>query len=199
MNTKEFLHKRFNRRSSQIPPVRIRKFTRIDLAKLMGELGFKIGAEVGVADGQNSLTLCKSIPDLQLLCVDPWEVYSENPRAHDNQDEMYRIAQERLRPFNVKFVKAMSMDAVRDIPDESLDFVYIDGNHSFDFVMQDIIEWSKKVRPDGIISGHDYYRFRWAGVVDAVDAYVKAHQIQEWFVTDEKEVTFFWARPKSLR
>jgi predicted O-methyltransferase YrrM len=164
------------------------------MAKLFWELGFKVGAEIGVADGQNSLTLCKSIPDLALLCVDPWEMYKGNPRAHDNQDEMFRIAQERLAPYDVSFMKAMSMDAVREIADESLDFVYIDGNHCFDYVMQDLIEWAKKVRPGGIVSGHDYYRFRWAGVVDAVDAYVKAHQIIEWFVTDEKETTFFWAK-----
>ena len=78
---------------------------------------------------------------------------------------------------------------------ESLDFVYIDGNHHFDFVMQDIIEWSKKVRAGGVVSGHDYYRFRNAGVVDAVNTYTHAHQIWEWFITDEpKEKSFFWAK-----
>lgn len=190
----EFLHNRFNKRSDQISPVRIAKFTRVDLAKLFGELGLVYGAEIGVADGQNSLTLCKNISDLQLLCVDPWEVYKGNPRAHNNQDRMFELAQERLSSYNVHFAKNMSMEAVQNEDDNSLDFVYIDGNHSFDYVMQDIIEWSRKVKKGGIISGHDYYRFRWAGVVDAVDAYTKAHQIHEWFVTDEKETSFFWVK-----
>jgi hypothetical protein len=88
------------------------------------------------------------------------------------------------------------MNAVRDFSYGELDFVYIDGHHGFDYVMQDLIEWSKVVRPGGIVSGHDYYRFRWAGVVPAVDAYTHAHQIHEWFITDEKETTFFWARPE---
>lgn len=193
--TRQALHQKFNKRSDQIPPVRIKNYTRKHLAALFGELDFTKGAEVGVADGQNSLTLCQSIPGLDLMCVDPWQVYKENPRAHDNQDEMFAKAQERLSSYNVRFIKAMSMDAVRDVPPKSLDFVYIDGHHGFDWVMQDIIEWSKRVRPGGIVSGHDYYRFRWAGVVDAVDAYVKAHQITEWFVTDERETTFFWAKP----
>lgn len=201
MSTTEFLHKRFNRRWSQIPPVRIRKFTRADMALMFAELGFKRGAEVGVADGQNSLTLCQSIPDLELYCVDPWIVYGQNKFAHDNQDRMLEVAHERLDTFGAHFMQAMSMDAVREFEDGSLDFVYIDGNHAFDFVMQDLIEWSKKVRPGGIVSGHDYYRFRNAGVVDAVDAYVKAHQPDvaprqfEWFLTDEpKEKSFFWAK-----
>ena len=47
-------------------------------------------------------------------------------------------------------------DAVKDIEDSSLDFVHIDGDHSYDFVMQDIILWGRKVRIGGIISGHDY-------------------------------------------
>lgn len=195
MNTRDFLHKRFNRRSNQIPPVRLARYTRKDMAALFGELEFETGAEIGVADGQNSLTLCQNIPTLKhLFCVDPWVVYKENPWAHDNQEDMLRIARQRLEPFPVEFIRQMSLEAVRDFEPGSLDFVYIDGNHAFDFVIQDIIEWSRIVRPGGIVAGHDYYRFRNAGVVDAVDAYVKAHQINEWFVTDEKETTFFWAK-----
>jgi len=60
--------------------------------------------------------------------------------------------------------------------------------------MQDLIEWGKRVRQDGIISGHDYYRFRWAGVVDAVDAYTRAHQVNEWFIDDMRETSFFWVK-----
>jgi hypothetical protein len=87
------------------------------------------------------------------------------------------------------------MDAVRDIELESLDFVYIDGNHSFDYVMQDLIEWSKRVRRGGIVSGHDYYHFRNAGVVEAVDVYTHCHGIKEWFLTNEqKSKSFFWVK-----
>jgi predicted O-methyltransferase YrrM len=71
----------------------------------------------------------------------------------------------------------MSMDAVDDIPDNSLDFVFIDANHAFDYVMLDLIYWTKKVRPGGIVSGDDYFHFKKAGVVEAVDAYTKAHGI----------------------
>lgn len=195
MNTKDFLHGRFNKRYGQIPPVRVRNFTRVDLAKLFAELGFTKGAEVGVADGQYSLILCQNIPNLALSCIDPWIVYEGNKFAHDNQERMLEIAHERLDPYGATFIREMSMDAVREFKEGSLDFVYIDGNHHFDYVMSDIIWWSKVVRPGGIVAGHDYYRFRNAGVVDAVDTFVKAHQIREFFVTDEKkEISFFWAK-----
>ena len=109
-------------------------------------------------------------------------------------DGNYELASARLADYNATLVKAFSMDAVRDVLPESLDFVYIDGNHSFDWVMQDIIEWSKRVRPGGIVSGHDYYHFGWAGIVEAVDVYIKAHTITEWFVTVEREPSWFWVK-----
>ncbi len=48
------------------------------------------------------------------------------------------------------------MDALEDFEDNSLDFVYIDGDHNFKHISEDIYEWTKKVRSGGIVSGHDY-------------------------------------------
>lgn len=87
-----------------------------------------------------------------------------------------------------------SMHAARLIEDDSLDFCYIDGDHRFDGVMMDLICWARKVRPGGIVAGHDYYRFREAGIVPAIDAYTQQHGITKWFLTDEKNATFFWIR-----
>jgi len=69
-------------------------------------------------------------------------------------------------------------------------------DHAFDYVIRDIIEWSKKVRVGGIIAGHDYYMFDERGVVMAVDAYIKAHNIREAYFTDEKRHTYFWIKRK---
>ena len=195
MTTAEFLHQRFNKRSDQISPIRLRGFNRKQLYPILAELGYTVGAEVGVAQAKNAVNICANIPGLKLFCVDPWEKYALNPRAHSNQEECHNWAIERLAPYDVELIQAMSMDAVKQFEPHSLDFVYIDGHHSFDYIMQDLIEWSKIVRPGGIVAGHDYYRFRWAGVQNAVDAYTRAHQINEFFLTDEKETTFFWARP----
>ena len=66
------------------------------------------------------------------------------------------------------------MDAVVDVADESLDFVFIDADHKYVSVCEDIREWSKKVRIGGIVSGHDYYKTRGEnlGVINAGDEYV---------------------------
>jgi hypothetical protein len=192
----EYLHETYNPKWSHIPPVRIKGFNRVDLAKLFAELGYKRGAEIGVADGRNSLTLCENIPDLELWCIDPWEPYRSNPRGggKGQQHGNYDLAQERLADYNVHFMRDFSLNAAQNWDGPQLDFVYIDGNHKFDYVIIDLVAWNPMVRKDGMVAGHDYYRFRWAGVVDAVNAYVTAHQINEWFIDDTRETGFFWGK-----
>ncbi len=177
---------------------KVEHYKRGSLAKDFARLGFTKGAEIGVADGRYSEYLCKNIPNLELICVDPWERYKENQRylgysRRDGNRPNEELARERMAPYNAKMVKAFSMDAVRDVVNESLDFVYIDAHHDFDFVMQDIIEWSKKVRKGGIVSGHDYYSFNHSGVKEAVDIYAKVHN-KKVFTTDEKEPSWWFIK-----
>ena len=87
------------------------------------------------------------------------------------------------------------MEALHDIKAQSLDFVFIDGDHSFDYVVQDIIYWSKKVKSGGIIACHDYYPFHDCGVMNAVNAYTHSHNINPWYATKELEPTAFWVNP----
>jgi len=198
LTTAEILHDKYNERSDQIEPCRIKRFKRNNLAKLFGEMGYQTGAEVGVAEGYYSRVICQNVKDVKLYCVDLWDTYYRGTAKLKNrrmQDEAYAEAVQNLKGYNTTLIRQASMEAVSGFPDESLDFVYLDGDHSFDYIMMDLIMWSKKVRPGGIVSGHDYYRFRGAGVVDAVDVYTKTHGIREWFVCDEHEKSFFWAKP----
>jgi len=172
-------------------------FRRADLAKLFRDRGFTRGAEIGVADGRYSLTLCQTIPHLQLLCVDPWLAYKENPRGgpQSQQSGNFEIAKQRLAPYDATLVRAFSMDAVKDVPLGSLDFVFIDGHHGYDYVLNDLTEWGARVRSGGVISGHDFYEFKWAGVIEAVNEYTTAHGIVDWEICDEREPSFFWVKP----
>ena len=186
-------------------PIELPNFHRNDLAKLFGELGFTKGAEVGVAEGHFSETLCQSILNLEkLYCVDPWHRYSENPQGHSKEHHEFALneTKRRLALFGdkVKLVQEYSMDAVRKIEYDSLDFVNIDGHHSFPFVMQDIIEWSKRVRPGGVILLDDYMRLdpkRWgAGPIEAVQAWTSAMDISPWFVCQgHRSVDVWWVKP----
>lgn len=151
---------------SPVPAVKLKN--RIELAKYFAEVGFNKGAEIGVSDGRYSEILCQTIPNLHLLSVDNYPTRRKSSLA---------AAKARFEPLNVDFVLKSSMEAVKNVPDESLDFVFIDACHAYEFVRDDIREWTKKVRPDGIVSGHDYYESRTGtiGVIKAVDEYVSEH------------------------
>ena len=192
-NAAVYLMSKFGRWLPQISPVRCPRFKRKGLASIFNAVGFTKGAEIGVRQGVFSEGLCKGIPGLDLLCVDLWGAYYHFDGS--NGELHYEQATERLAPYNARLVKATSIGGAVDVEDESLDFVYIDADHRFDWVMEDIITWSRKVRPGGIVSGHDYYRFRNGGVVQAVDVYTQMHSIVPWFITDEKEASFFWVKP----
>jgi hypothetical protein len=184
-------------------PIELRDFHRNDLAQLFTELGFKRGVEVGVAEGNYSEVLLKANPECELLLVDPWHAYSENPqnKTESKHTFAYTEALRKTKGYRVMVMQDYSMNAVRELKEESLDFCYIDGNHLFDYVMQDLIEWSKRVRSGGIVSGDDYYALdqkRWVGggVVEAVNAYVGAHGINPWFIfSGHKSTDFFWIKP----
>lgn len=184
---------------------------RLDMAKLFHELDFKKGAEIGVFDGQYSKMLCDNIPGLKLYAIDPWEVYDDLPELKidkpsvrvnyiDKIAESYEQAKNLLQDHSCKLIKKLSLDAVKDFTKNSLDFVYLDGNHSFDYIMQDIIEWSKIVRPGGIVSGHDYttrgYKEIGCQVRTAVNTYTSIHKIEPLFITSERRSSnWFFVKP----
>ena len=143
---------------------------RIELAKYFGELGFKTGAEIGVLMARYSEILFQNIPGLKLYCVDSW-------RQIPHHRAVAEAAREKLATYNAVVIHKTSMEAVKDLDDESLDFVYIDANHRYRSVRDDITGWTKKVRKGGIVSGDDYYHLPDSkyGVVEAVDEYVKIH------------------------
>lgn len=166
--------------------------TRDDLACLFSKMNFKIGAEIGVRTGDYSEILLKANGELHLYCIDPWCAYEEMGSLR-KQRTYQEIATAKLAPYDVMIVVKTSEDALRDFQDNYLDFVYIDGSHIFDNVMLDIIGWTKKVKPGGIVSGHDYFRHRSFGVMDAVDAYVKAHDLQ-LYVTKEAVPSWYFVK-----
>lgn len=185
-------------------PIELRDFHRNDLAQLFAELGFKRGAEIGVAEGNYSEILLKANPECELLLVDPWHHYSENPqgKSKEKHEFAYRETLRKTKDYpNARIYTQSSIDVVRSVDSNTLDFVYVDGNHLYDFVSLDLIMWSNKVRSGGIVSGDDYYALdqkRWVGggVVEAVQAYTNAHRIPIWWLFEgHKSVDFMWVKP----
>lgn len=174
-------------------PIRIPDTDRYEtLTSLYKELGYKEGAEIGVAEGNFSKHICDANPGVRLHCIDCWEAH----KGYNDFDEGFfseaeKTARGLLKPFNCNIIKKYSEDAVEDFKDGSLDFVYIDGDHSLLPVIHDLTKWSKKVRPGGMISGHDWseskrhwYRMH---VMYALEAYTKSWRISPYFVLGRDE------------
>ncbi len=166
--TLEYIMKKYNLTLGKSPiylPI-----GRKGLAQLFAELDFNEGAEIGVEQGLFSEELCKANSNLVLDCIDAWCAY-KGYRDHVRQGKLDRYfleTTERLKPYGCNIIRRWSMDAVEEFSDASLDFVYIDANHNFKYVAEDIAEWSKKVKPGGIVAGHDYVRNK-----SSIDCHVK--------------------------
>ncbi len=191
---------------NQEMPIHLTDSTRVTLAELFRELGYTTGAEIGTARGSYAITLSVNNPDLKLYCVDAWKTYDGlNDYTDQKQlDEFLSNAMKRLEPYkNIEIEHGLSMEVVKRFKDESLDFVYIDANHEFPYVAEDLFYWSKKVRPGGIVSGHDYLlKQRKDGMVqvkEVVHAFTEAYNIKPWFVVDKatrnRAGSFFWVKP----
>ena len=88
---------------------------RIKLAEYFNELGFKVGAEIGVAKGYYSEILCQSIPGLKLYCIDSWSAYPTYDHDTEKHENNYTIAQKTLGKYNCELIKKFSMEAVKDL------------------------------------------------------------------------------------
>lgn len=175
-------------------PIEIPNVGRRNLAALFAELDYTVGVEVGVERASYSKVLCKNNPQATIYGLDAWQAYSDY-REHVNQERLdgfLEQVKQRMEPYpNYRILRAFSMDAVGEFEDGSLDFVYIDGNHTLPFVMRDILEWGKKVRTGGIISGHDYRASKRLNtqmhVVYAVKCYTSAYRVFPWFLLGRKK------------
>lgn len=178
---------------------------RNDIAAMAFELGWTKGAEIGVWKGGFSEHLCRQHPGLHLLCVDPWQSYPDWQDAKHKPDpvdaqrvmnEAYAKACARLARLNCTIVREHSVVAAASVLDQSLDVVYIDGNHGYQAVLDDLAAWTPKVRRGGAVCGHDFKvspEKPFIQVVDAVNAFTRERGIDPWFVLGaDSSPSFIW-------
>lgn len=117
-------------------------------------------AEIGTFKAGNALRILRTLPVKKLYVIDPWTEYGEDIKEGDIKTvhSAYKIAMKRLKKWIdrgiVEVVREHSDEAIKKIP-ENLDFIYIDGDHSYKFVKNDMKNYSKKLRSGGIMGGHD--------------------------------------------
>lgn len=125
-----------------------------------------IGAEIGVLRGAVAKYLLGNMESLEnLICVDPWVEYPDYKKAIGKKkiektdfEDIYQKFLSNVKKYKnkVTIYRMFSSEAARYIEDESLDFIFIDANHTYEYIKEDIELWYPKVKKGGLVSGHDY-------------------------------------------
>ncbi len=137
--------------------------------------GYRKGAELGVSIGRFTMFMCATIQDLQMISVDTWCARPDNNTpgqqkyvgwTHEANEERFRVLTKKFFPDRVEIIKGDTADSAVFVKDGSLDFVFVDADHSVAGCARDIDAWLPKIRKGGLIAGHDY---DWATVREAVN------------------------------
>ena len=154
-----------------------------------------VAVEIGTFKGVNAYYMLKDCPQLTLYCVDGYKrVTIETGGADVPEYERLTImacAENLLSPFYPRCVRVFkqSEEAYKDFPDEYFDYVYIDGEHLYDFVKKDIELWYPKLKKNGIFAGHD---FEMAEVMRAVAEFRYNHKYLNFYFSTGNGESDWW-------
>lgn len=180
-----------------------------------------IYVEVGTCWGHFAVFLLSSTPCSKLYCVDPYKKFetleyidSINSMSQQDMDTKFWAVQKNLKNgFGDRSVmlRNLSSDAASLFKDNSLDFVYIDGNHMYEYVLEDLKLWYPKIKPGGILAGddveslevkheygksalivHDEGTFGFYGVHTALQDFKALHPEFQYTVDGHQ---FYWKKP----
>jgi hypothetical protein len=139
---------------------------RNDLIKnLTNLIGNGKGVEIGVFKGEFSNHILNNWGGT-LYMIDVWRPLGneyEDASNHKEHIDAYQQTMENIKGFEDRgiMIRASSEISANMFQDESLDFIFIDANHAYDFVVDDINLWFSKLKKGGIFSGHDYINMDW--------------------------------------
>lgn len=133
---------------------------RFDLVKnSIKDIENGVFVEIGTHTGLLADFILENSVNSTLYCIDPYTSYNEYDDALNNTtgDDAYSYTYNKLKSKygdRIVFIRKFSRDAVQDIPNE-IDFLYIDGNHRYSYVLNDLELFYPKVKKNGLILGDD--------------------------------------------
>lgn len=129
------------------------------VAELVERHDWRAGAEIGVFRGDTLFHLLDTFERLAMLGVDLWVNPPDGRYARFNMPAIGSQVMRKAVGYGNRCLMfhMESAEAASQVVDGSLDFIFIDGDHSYDGFVADLAAWSPKVRPGGMITGHDWH------------------------------------------
>lgn len=169
--------------------------------KFLNNRNYKIGCEIGVFTGGHAEFILANSAIEKLYCVDPYispTHFTNITEGFENSywqacwDTIFFYTVEKLSKFGnrAQFIRLPASQAARKINNYSLDFVFIDGDHSYDAVLSDCTNYYNKVRSGGLIAGDDY------GIDEVGQAVREFFQQKKLVINVYGEQQRFWAVEK---
>ena len=152
---------------------------------------FKTFVEVGSFLGysiSHLANLLRNRSDVRITAADLWQATPEMAERHQQirdvlnecEDILYDLYQTKLElseaRYLIKDIRGDSADSAKHFADASIDFCYIDADHSYQSVKKDVYAWLPKIKNNGIIAGHDYDQ---DGVAQAVHEVIGEDKIEK--------------------
>lgn len=169
----------------------------------------EVGSWLGKSSVYMAVELLKYNKNIKFYAVDHWLGNTEH-RDHPDviSGKLYDHFIENIKPVKEKInpIRKSSVEASKEFPNYSLAAVFIDGEHSFEAVAEDILAWLPKIKPGGFLAGDDWLPEEYPGVCDAVTKLLKNVEIKgqiwiyrvpmvgEFTFDTDRGLNLFWER-----
>ena len=164
-----------------------------EIVRIQLGTGIKV-AEIGVLKGKFAKEIISSLEPSEYIGIDPYEKYDDRPSVEyfrqNSIEKVYNKTNKLIEGLGHKLYRMSSKEAAPLFYQNYFDLVYIDGDHRYKKVKQDIELWYNRIKYGGILAGHDYIKVKDFGVVQAVNEFVEKEQL-ELNINSEKWKTWW--------
>ena len=154
-----------------------------------------VAAEIGVSRGKFTAAIMAANRPRKLHLVDVWATDRYNQTLRQRVEQTYASE---IAAGSVEINLGYSIEVGRTFPDAYFDWIYIDTDHSSPTTRDELVVYESKMKPGGIIAGHDYVMGNWRGplkygVIEAVHEFCLARSWELLYVTTEQSTNASFA------
>lgn len=153
-----------------------------------------VGIEIGTCRAESTAYLLEKCPNIQrIFTIDPYKGYDDwnGEITQETVDKFMKVAKTNLKPYGdrVRMIRETSGDAVKNFTDTQVDFIFVDGDHSYDATLADCEAYYPFLKKGGFFCGHDYSSIQ--AVHDAISHFRDKNNITSP-INLSTNSTFFW-------